>query len=51
MDLIAQNKQQITELCRRHRVKSLFVFGSILTDRFRAHSDVALLVDFEPTSN
>ena len=51
MDLIAQNKQQITDLCRLHRVKSLFVFGSILTDRFNDHSDVDLLVDFEPTDH
>lgn len=35
-------------MCRKHRVKTLAVFGSILTDRFNAQSDVDLLVDFEP---
>jgi len=30
-------------------VKSLAVFGSILTDRFNDNSDVDLLIDFEPT--
>lgn len=51
MDLITQNKQRIAALCRKHRVKSLCVFGSILTDRFTDASDVDLLVDFEPTDH
>lgn len=40
--------QRIFELCRLHKVKSLAVFGSILTDRFNDDSDVDLLIDFEP---
>lgn len=48
MKLIEINIQRILDLCRRHRVKSLAVFGSILTDRFNDDSDVDLLVDFEP---
>ncbi len=36
----------INELCRKYKVKILFVFGSILTDRFRPESDVDFLVDF-----
>ena len=47
MRLIELNLQRILELCRKHRVKSLSVFGSILTDRFNDQSDVDLLVDFE----
>lgn len=49
MKLIELNLQHIIDLCRRHKVKSLAVFGSILTDRFNDQSDVDLLVDFEPT--
>jgi predicted nucleotidyltransferase len=49
MKLIELNLQRIIDLCRRHKVKSLAVFGSILTDRFNDQSDVDLLVDFEPT--
>ncbi len=49
MKLIELNLQRIIDLCRRHKVKSLAVFGSILTDRFTDQSDVDLLVDFEPT--
>lgn len=47
MKLIELNIQRIFELCRLYKVKSLAVFGSILTDRFNEHSDVDMLVDFE----
>ncbi len=47
MKLIELNLQRIIDLCRKHYVKSLAVFGSILTDRFNENSDVDLLVDFE----
>lgn len=49
MKLIELNLQRIIDLCRKHKVKTLAVFGSILTDRFNDQSDVDLLVDFEPT--
>ena len=48
MKLIELNLQCILDLCRKHKVKTLAVFGSILTDRFNDQSDVDLLVDFEP---
>lgn len=48
MKLIELNLQRIIDLCKKHKVKSLAVFGSILTDRFNENSDVDLLVDFEP---
>ena len=48
MKLIELNLQRIVDLCRKHKVKTLAVFGSILTDRFNDQSDVDLLVDFEP---
>lgn len=47
MRLIELNIAKIIELCRLYRVKSLAVFGSILTDRFNDNSDVDLLVNFE----
>ena len=48
MNLILMNIDKITELCKKYRVKTLSVFGSILTDRFNENSDVDFLVDFEP---
>ena len=51
MKLIEMNLQRITDLCRKHKVRTLAVFGSILTDRFSDQSDVDLLVDFEPVDH
>jgi len=36
---------QIRVLCNENKVKRLFVFGSVLTDRFNETSDVDMLVD------
>ena len=33
MNLIEANKKKIDALCLKHKVKRLFVFGSVLTDR------------------
>jgi len=38
----------IADFCRRHRVRRLCLFGSILRDDFGADSDVDVLVQFEP---
>ena len=48
MKLIELNLEKIYELCRKYKVKTLSVFGSILTDRFNDDSDVDLLVNFLP---
>ncbi len=46
MKLIEINMKRILELCKIHKVKSLYVFGSILTSRFNSYSDIDLLVRF-----
>ncbi len=51
MKLIELNLQRIIDLCRKHKVKTLAVFGSILTDRFNDQSDVDLLVNFDTTDH
>ena len=38
--------QDIIKLCEAHKVKSLYAFGSVLTDRFNKESDIDLIVDF-----
>ena len=38
----------IEQFCQRNGIRRLSVFGSILGPRFRADSDVDLLVEFEP---
>lgn len=39
--------EQIAQLCRRHRVRRLSLFGSALRPDFGPTSDVDLLVEFE----
>lgn len=46
---ITENIQRIIELCRKYNVKALYVFGSILTNKFNDKSDVDLLVNFNET--
>ena len=36
----------IVKLCIAHKVKSLYAFGSVLTERFNFESDIDLIVDF-----
>lgn len=38
---------EIRLLCQKNRVKSLYVFGSVLTDRFTDKSDIDLIVDID----
>ena len=34
-------------LCETHKVKTLYAFGSVLSDKFTIDSDIDLIVDFE----
>lgn len=46
--LIEQNRDALTELCRRYRVRRLDVFGSAATEGFDpVMSDLDFLVEFE----
>lgn len=46
MDIIDKNIDRIRTLCSKHKVNRLFVFGSILTNRFKKTSDIDFVVDF-----
>ncbi|WP_411274025.1 nucleotidyltransferase family protein [Daejeonella sp.] len=48
MNLSERHTSLITKLCESHKVKSLYAFGSVLTNKFNAQSDIDLIVDFEP---
>lgn len=39
---------RITDFCRRHHIRRLAFFGSVLRDDFTPDSDVDVLVEFEP---
>ena len=45
---IPATETQINEFCRRHHIRKLAFFGSVLGRDFRPDSDVDVLVEFEP---
>lgn len=47
MDLVEKNIDLIRDLCKNHHVSQLFVFGSILTNRFKKNSDIDFIIDFQ----
>jgi predicted nucleotidyltransferase len=47
MDLIEKNRNRIIDICSRYKVAKLFVFGSVLTNRFNEESDVDFVVGFD----
>lgn len=42
------NYKQVASFCRRHCIRRMALFGSVLRDDFRPDSDVDVLVEFEP---
>jgi uncharacterized protein len=46
MNIIDQNIETIRDLCTKHKVSRLFVFGSVLTNKLKKNSDIDLIVDF-----
>lgn len=40
-------QEQIADFCRRHHIRKLSLFGSVLRGDFRPDSDVDVLVEFE----
>lgn len=46
MHIITDNIHKLFDLCRKHKVRKLYAFGSILTPRFNEQSDVDILFDF-----
>jgi uncharacterized protein len=45
---ISISAEKIADVCRRHRIRWLALFGSVLRDDFRPDSDIDVLVEFEP---
>lgn len=41
-------QRQIADFCRRHHIRELALFDSVLRDDFGPESDVDVLIDFEP---
>ena len=43
-------KDRIVEFCKRHQVRRLSLFGSVLREDFGPESDVDILVEFKPNT-
>ena len=48
MSRIPIDSDKIADFCRKHHIRRLSLFGSVLRDDFGAESDVDVLVEFEP---
>jgi len=48
MSPVAEHIEEIKALCKTYKVDRLYVFGSVLTDKFNANSDIDFLVEFKP---
>ena len=46
MDLIRKNISALNMLCEKHKVKQLYLFGSVLNNTFTNSSDIDLLIQF-----
>jgi uncharacterized protein len=42
------DRQRIAEFCRRHHIRRLAFFGSVLRNDFGPGSDVDVLIEFDP---
>ncbi len=48
MNSLIENKRTVIgTLCQKYHVNKLFVFGSVLSDKFSSESDIDMIVDFE----
>jgi predicted nucleotidyltransferase len=47
MNIIDKNIDSLISFCKQHKVKELYLFGSILTTKFNKDSDIDMLVQFD----
>ncbi len=48
MTRIPVDRDKLANFCRKHHIRKLAFFGSVLRDDFGPDSDVDVLVEFEP---
>lgn len=47
-DRLMVQPEQLAQVCRRHHIRKLALFGSVLKGTDQPESDIDLLVEFEP---
>ncbi|OYU84991.1 MAG: nucleotidyltransferase [Flavobacterium sp. BFFFF2] len=48
MSILELHLNDISQLCKKNKVQSLYAFGSVLTHQFNEKSDIDLVVNFQP---
>ena len=49
-DRLKTSSDEIAEFCQKWNIEELALFGSVLSDRFHAESDIDILLSFQPNS-
>ena len=49
--MVERNRAEILDLVRRHRGRSIAVFGSVARGEATSESDIDFLVEFDPSSS
>lgn len=47
LPIIQLRNHEFLSICQSHRAKTLYAFGSAITDRFHADSDIDLLIEVD----
>jgi len=47
MNIVEKNIDKLIKLCKKYKVEKLYVFGSVITEKFTKESDIDLLVTFD----
>ena len=50
MDSIRVSKDEVRSFCKRHGIRKLAFFGSVLRSDFGSDSDIDVLVEFDPAT-
>lgn len=46
IQVIANNRNKIVDACKKYKVKSLYLFGSAVTENYKHSSDIDFLIDY-----
>ena len=47
MNIVEKNIDRLKRLCEKYKVAKLYVFGSVISNRFNKESDIDFLVSFD----
>jgi uncharacterized protein len=48
--IVTDNIDELKRLCNVYKVKSMYAFGSVCTDKFNDNSDIDILISFDNIS-